>query len=144
MPQVLNEIGSIFTITPAAVGAGTNFTTTLDLNFRSLPHAITFRIVTDANVANRYPGISCTFPTGEAFIFMPATAITASLTTNVYLLPGLGTAVSFAANRYCSGLPTNFYVPPGTVIASFVANIQAGDQISLQAVVMRRWADSTT
>jgi len=144
MLHAIEDIGCIFPITPAAPAAGANFTTTLDVNFQSLIHAITFRLVTDANAANRYPGISFTYPTGEVFIFMPGTAITASTTANVYLLPGLGTAVSYTANRYCSGLPTDFYVPRGTVVASYIANIQAGDQLSVMSVVLRRWADLPT
>lgn len=85
-------------------------------------------LVTDANVANRHPDLTLTDGTNTLWRIPPGALITASLTTVISWVPGLGYASpAIVGNRLVIGTGEIVMVP-GWTIGTTGSTLQAGDQ----------------
>jgi hypothetical protein len=109
--------------------AGQNFHITLDEGGLYYIKGIQFTLTTDANAANR--AIVVTFSRfGVEFSRVDSGQATVASTARTYVFGEGLTFTTGSGGAAHSPLPRLFLVPGGTVIASSVVNIQAGDQIS--------------
>lgn len=143
MQFALQRQGSLIREPVTNPAAGANFTMTLDPVFHVILHAVTFTLLTDANVANRYANIIITPPTAE--ILTCATTVAHVASTNVVYTywegwPHVG---AIAVNRATLPLPNAFFIPRGSLVGSDIRQIQAGDQISNIVLWFRKWGGAT-
>jgi len=106
---------------------------TVPIGRKWLFYGARFQVVTDANVANRYPYIRFRGDgANDDSAAMDTTAVTASITANVSFMP-------FATSAAGGVTPNIFHVVgigprelgPGSVVLVQVLNLQATDDISL-------------
>lgn len=91
-------------------------------------------LVTDANVANRFPAIQITDESDNVFMEIAvATAVTASTTMNVEAVRGLDFATDGNGNEIVP-LPEKLIVPGGYKIKTLTANLQATDNYGVMQV----------
>lgn len=119
---------------------GVNFTHTVPANTAYKLLAIIYRIVTDANAANRGMRILITDGTKNRMILVPSNNVTASLTVDIAVAPGLQSTL--LANRLVHPMPDNLILRAASVISSAVSLIQVGDQLSLIELWVEKYADT--
>lgn len=138
-PQI--HRGTVLVEVPANPAAGADFVYSPPLYTFAKVEAISYTLVTDANVANRYPGIQISYPPGYTIYHTPGTVITAGLTSIITLWVGGPQTPSFVANRYTGSLPDNLWLEQGVTLSSEIRQIQVGDAITNVRLLLRRWAD---
>lgn len=117
-------------VTIANPSAGAGFTRTLDGRYTVRPLALHFRIVTDANVANRTVYVQYRDAEGVAFASMLAPLnITASTTVDFSFWRGLGQPDWIGTTPIVVPL-ADLLLLPGYQIVVTVDTVQAGDQLS--------------
>jgi hypothetical protein len=143
MRSVPHDAGVREVITIASPFAGADFQYLLPNNFRYRLDMVHYQLVTDANVANRYPGLRIT-ETGlyDSYLHGLA-AITASLSVNISMWPGLSAIGAITASYYTMSLPRGLYLSPQTNIYSHVAQIQAADQLNNIYLYFTKWPDDS-
>ena len=110
--------------------AGTGFTVTVPESERQQLLAVTFRIVTSAVVATRYPHVAVTDGSGVAIIDVCAGyGVTAGSTADYSFVYGLAEWDSASTTNASGPLPP-FPLREGDNIVVSVANIDTTDQIS--------------
>lgn len=110
----------------------TGFALKLDSRWAWRFRCVRFKLVADANAANRFVTVDFCDPEGTVWESNPALAVQVANATQLY---------DFARNR-CIGVSgiatqpqfatlTDVWLPPGWQVQINVANVQAGDQLSL-------------
>lgn len=139
--------GTNNTLTKANPAAGVNFSFSFNAVLRTQVFNVRFRLVTDANAANRQVGITFTDANANIFSssFIQATQA-ASLTVDYNFAVGVGPSFPGAATLIAipTGDDVQGALPPvcisdTTVLASVVKNIQVGDQISAITIRCQTW-----
>lgn len=143
MTFALERQGSLIRHAVTNPAAGANFSLTLDPVFHAILHAVTFQLVTDANVANRYANIIITPPTAEVLSCATAVAHVASSTVVYTYWEGWPHTGAIAVNRCTLPLPNAFFVPRGSLIGSDIRQIQATDQLSNIVLWFRKWGGAS-
>lgn len=139
MRNPLDAIGNITTLLPANPVAGSNFTYTLPDNHVYKIVCITFRLVTDATVANRHIGVVFVDGAIHTLQLVTGANVIASTTVTVAGWQGLADKETQVSNVLTFGLPTDLYLEPGTVINSNIKQLQATDQVSQIQIYAHTW-----
>ena len=109
---------------------GSGFTVTVPESEYQTLLAVTFRIVTSAVVATRYPHVAVTDGSGIALIDVAAGyGVTASSTADYCFAYGLAEWDTASTSNASGPIPA-FPLREGDSIVLSVANIDAGDQVS--------------
>jgi len=136
----LAERGQIFIHACVDPLPGVNAGLALPSFFRTLLVAVSFRLVTDANVINRYPGIQYTPHDAVPFYAMCPTACVASTTYNVYLSRNGPETPQLFGNYYTARLTGPEELGSGGGLSTYISLLQATDQVSACRFWVRRWA----
>jgi hypothetical protein len=126
-------------VTGSTPAAGSGFTLTNPGQFGWLLTCATFRLVTDANVANRF--VTLDYDDGNGVIFCRNTfpqAVTASTTAVFSFQADRGSSDWSANNDASLPLKAHFF-EPGQKVQVNIANVQAGDQIDRIRLIMERF-----
>jgi len=98
-------------------------------------------LVTVAGGSNRLPALSFTQPGWGPFVsFNPGSGAPSS-TTKFFWAQGMALATVIAAGFPMGGIPSPTLLLPGATLATFTANIAAGDQWSAAFYVVREYLD---
>lgn len=114
----------------AAPAVATNWSRTNDSGGVWVIRSVVFRLVNDANVQNRFVEVNAT--AGEDVWFRSGAQVAQVAGQDRFHSAYAGSGLSTAdCPTYTLGWPADgLWLPPGHVLASSVANIQAGDQLS--------------
>lgn len=116
--------------TPANPAAGANFSKTVDGRYVSRLVAVTFTLVTDANVANRVVSVDIQDGNGKLLNSRgPAVQILAGTTQQFSADVNRGGDDWISGGNVFFGL-NSYYLEPGRLVAITVASKQVGDQLS--------------
>jgi len=139
----LSRLGSPQTLLGVAPGAGNQFTITIPKQQIFRPQFLHFQLTTDANVGNRYAGITFNDAAGLNYNITPETAIVASTVIQVSGVSGLGIDSHLTSTTLMYSLPSEFYLLGDTDIVSQVDGIQVGDVIENIRLFGSFWAQTT-
>lgn len=140
MLRVSPEFGQVWIAYPANPAAGANFTYTLPTPYHYKLDAVRFKIVTDANAANRQVMLHM-YTVGAPSIYYSSTILVAENLTRYYSLwAGLNTIDRGTFSQNVCSLPPQMYLRENCIIASDIKNIQVGDLITEIQLHFRRWA----
>lgn len=127
----------LVTIANPSAGAGLTFTVPAGYTLR--PLAFHFRIVTDANVANRTVYVQFRDDGGVAFATMLAPVnVQAATTVDFSFWRGLGQADWIGTTPITVPLFEAF-LPPAYTIVTTIDTVQAGDQLSRFRLYTEKW-----
>lgn len=108
----------------------TGFTIPIGDNYYERPIALSFKLVTDGNAANRQVALQLLTPTGLPLAAVPIASVqTASLTYVYSFLAQLTTATAVQALVVMSPL-FSMIIPSSYSLAVTIGSKQAGDQVS--------------
>lgn len=119
--------------------AGANFTNTIDAGVVRRIMAVAFRLVTDATVATRTPGLEVVVGGIVAVSPLPGATQAASQTKDFSFSDVGQGLVSTPVLSNC--FPSDLYLKGGDVLRSQVVGIQAGDQLSNIVMVYEEWVE---
>lgn len=137
LPPEFGKVMVAYAVNPAA---GTNFTYTLPTPYHYKLDAVRFKIVTDANAANRTLMLHM-HEIGLPSIYYSSTSLVAeNLTRYVSLWAGLNTIDRQSFSEIVGSLPPQIYLRESCIIESDIKNIQVGDQLSEIQLHFRMWA----
>lgn len=115
-------------VTNPAVGAG--FTITIGSAYWERLAALTFRVVSDSNAANRQVTLSVLGGDGIPLAIFPAASVqAASLTYDYSFLPNVQTFNAVAGLVVVSPAPV-FFLQPAYSLVVAIGAVQVGDQVS--------------
>jgi hypothetical protein len=137
------EHGSLIEIQQQNPGAGNNFTMSLAGNFRWELISMKFRLVTDANAADRHPDLDIVTVGTNTIIIHTEKIITASITTDIAWLAGFPIHTAAEVTRMTLGFPQSLPLNGGGSISSVITQIQAGDNLTGIIGYFRRWPMQT-
>lgn len=101
--------------------------------------SITFRLQTDANAANRYARILFNDGTRDVIFVQPMHVQTTGLTRDHNFFIGASNCqLLIGGTQYQSSLPSHLWFKDNGTVASSVAGMQAGDQLSNIAISYQR------
>jgi hypothetical protein len=130
----------VYVPTPAAGGG---FTYTVDGRYFERVLAVSFQLVTDAVVANRFGQVFIQDSNGKAITSVPVGGtVVASTTLSVWLAlnsPTLANSVSGGSFGYLPDL----LLPPGWKVVLSVFGADPGDQVSNVVVLVQRYPNDT-
>lgn len=118
---------------PAAVAdpaVGVGFSITIGSSYWERLAALTFRVVSDNNAADRLVTLTVNGGDGVPLAIFPAASVqAATLTYNYSFLAGVSTFNAVAGTSVVSPGP-GFFLQPAYTLVVTVGSVQAGDQIS--------------
>lgn len=127
----------VLTVPAPAVGVG--FTYTNDGRYWELLDSISFRLVSDANAANRQVTLTITDGAGSALATLPSASLqVASKTYDYTFSPQFNTFNTVVANAITLPLPELFLQPAYSIVVAIGA-VQAGDQVSAIRLYAQRF-----
>lgn len=123
--------------------AGLGFTYTIEGNYAQRPIAVTFRLVTDANAANRAARISYQDAGGNEYAFAIGAAVqTAGLTWRwCFTINGQDQAPANALA--VTGRLPSLFMQPGDQLKLVIPTAQVADQVSRAIVTAEMFSTST-
>lgn len=132
--------GFVRSITGTDPAAGAEISETVPTNARWRPIALRFRLVTDATVANRRPGIVLDDGATAYFVSQAGSVQTASLTYD-YNAGTLGfTQGVFSLDQWIP-LPHYLLMPGGHRIRTSTVNLAAGDNYGAPQLLVEEWIE---
>ena len=133
-------IFDIIDVTPADPAAGTNVTFVVPIVARIQIIGVTFNLVTDANVASRFPIVFAT-PIARTFgLTGPTSPQTATQNvTHHFSLTGSQSLLFAAQNLATVPLSASLILRTGDILNISIAGLQAGDQISSVLIRYKQW-----
>jgi hypothetical protein len=129
---VMSMSGTVTELTPGNPAPGSTFTYTNTSGQAQTLNSVTWRLVTDATVANRFMSIQIKDASGNviATALQTGTGTPASTTITWFASANTGAATfAGASGNQASGLPS-VILQPGYSVTLAVSNMDAGDQIS--------------
>lgn len=136
VPAEFGEVVPAVVTTPAA---GANFSYILPAGYHYKLDALRFKIITDANVANRSIMLMF-YRTGAPVLYYSSTLLVAEGFTRYFSMwAGLNTIDRSSFSQNVCSLPAQIYLSPPEKIESDIKNIQVGDQLSEIVLTFRRW-----
>ena len=114
----------------ATPAVATGWTRRNDSGGMWIVRSLAFRLVTDANVANRFVSISATAGEDVWFRTVVQVAHTAGLTVDYSAWAGGHSSTVLTSVGMLAWPGEGLWLPPGHDLAAAVAGIQAGDQLS--------------
>lgn len=124
----------------ASPAAGAGFTYTVGGTYWERLVALTFRLVSDGNAANRAVTAAIVDGNGHTLVTVPAAAVqAASLTRDYSFLAGQSSAIGPLGGVYLSPFPALFLQPAWTVVVG-VDQVQATDAVTRIQVVRERFS----
>lgn len=110
--------------------AGAGFTITIGAAYWERLLALSFRVVSDGNAANRQVTLTVNGGDGVPLAIFPAASVqTATLTYDYSFLPNVQTFNAVTGLRVVSPAPVFFLQPAYTLVVS-IGSVQVGDQVS--------------
>lgn len=129
--------GGFFAPTLTTPAVGQEFTLTVPQNQIWEIHGLTLRLFASAAVANRTVAMHVILPDNSIDRKVAGTVQTASQTISYYFIPGGTNQVVVANSEQEVGLRSSIILPPGSIMRTDTANLQAGDQWSGDAGTVR-------
>lgn len=137
------EQGEPFIVHVANPAVATNWFYLLANGYRYKLLSCMFRLVTDANVANRVVGLNINLAGVIHSEYYRAANVTAGLTIDCTFAVGIGTPYGPFDTFLAVPLPDPMPLQPQFIIESDVKYMQVGDQISDIYLYFARWVEQS-
>lgn len=124
-------------ITQPAAGAEWTRVVPHDVNWRLL--SITWRFVTDANVANRLPRLQLTDAGGRLLWFSNSNTFQAASQDITYSCSAIALNPGTDSPNLLIPIPARLWLPRFFAIGTFTPGIQVGDQFSVIGILAEEW-----
>lgn len=135
----LDGRGWVFTLTQAAPAAGAEIVVTVPAGEQWILRALRASLTASVAVANRQPTLAIDDGAGNLSVSVTAGNSQAAGTTNTYnWFPG-APLQAVSATVFFLTMPPELRLPPGSLIKSVTANIQAADQWSVPVLLIERF-----
>ncbi len=126
--------GRMRTILSADPAAGAEASITVPNGQIYKVNGVSVQIVTDATIANRFLQLIMTNPSGQRWVGINDTAVTASLTRNYTFSQIGGPSGTNQESEFLCNLPGNIWLDEASTIATSTIGIESGDNIGIMAV----------
>ena len=136
-------LGEPLIVLPGNPAAGANLIYPLPAGYRYQLKSLIFTFVTDATVSNRNCILQVTSGVPNTLWEITQQYNHAANTTVTYCFSdhGYSTSTLMAARLYAD-VPVTMSLLAGWVVRTAINNLQAGDQLSVSAIVFHRWEES--
>lgn len=129
-------------ITVGNPAAGANFDYVFPAQYRYRLFTVSWRLVADANVANRYIGYRVTGTGYDSLWIWSDSPVTAGQTRDIIFYVGHPGAPSAVLTKIMGPLVNPVVWLGGMHLLSAMQNLQIGDQMSLVQIYLTKWIES--